>query len=65
VNRALARTKLVPDGGAPRCPACGGHLVFRTDRLGRTMEQCDCGYRMYVVRRDGKLPGASPPPPTS
>ncbi|HEV8305328.1 MAG TPA: hypothetical protein VGQ25_10225 [Gemmatimonadales bacterium] len=60
MSRALARAKLVVDGGAPRCPACGGPLAFRTDRLGRTMEQCDCGYRAYIVRRDGKLPGAPP-----
>lgn len=58
MNRAGARLRLglVMDGGPPRCPACGGHLVFRTDRLGRAMEQCDCGHRAYVVRRDGKPP---------
>ncbi len=54
LNRASAKSPLVADGGPPRCPACGDHLLFRTDRLGRAMEQCDCGYRAYVLRRDGK-----------
>ncbi len=62
MTRALARAQLVADGGPPRCPACGGHLVFRTDRLGQTTEQCACGYRAYVVRRDGKR---APEPPAS
>jgi hypothetical protein len=61
VNRAAAKSPLVADGGPPRCPACGSrHLGFRTDRLGRAMEQCDCGYKGYVQRRDGKRP--EPPP---
>jgi hypothetical protein len=62
VNRSLKRTGLVSDGGPPRCRECGGHLAFRTDRLGRTMEQCVCGYRAYIERRDGKpAPAALPP----
>ena len=60
MSRALARAKLVADGGAPRCPTCRGPLVFRTDRLGRAMEQCECGHHAYVVRRDGKPPGTPP-----
>jgi hypothetical protein len=54
VNRAASRSPLVADGGPPRCPACGSQLLFRTDRQGRALEQCDCGYRAYVIRRDGK-----------
>jgi len=43
VNRALARTGLVKDGGPPRCPQCAQRLAFGTDRLGRTTESCGCG----------------------
>jgi hypothetical protein len=57
VNRAEARSPLVADGGPPRCPSCGSRfLMFRTDRHGRAMEQCDCGHRAYVERRTGKRP---------
>jgi len=61
VNRAAARTPLVPDRGPARCPACREFLEFRTDRSGRMVEQCACGYRAYVERRTGKRdepPGA-------
>jgi len=51
VNRALARTSLVKDGGPPRCPQCAQRLAFGTDRLGRTTESCGCGYRAYVQVR--------------
>jgi hypothetical protein len=53
MNRALAKTPLVSAGGPPRCAACGGRLTFGTDTQGRTMEQCDCGYRGYVSLRTG------------
>ena len=53
MNRAADLRKLVKDGGAPRCPACGVQQVFRCDRQGRTFAQCDCGYRAYVERRGG------------
>src|SRR5256885_3524738 len=29
-------------------------LEFRTDRFGRMVEFCPCGYRAYVERRSGK-----------
>ena len=32
MNRALARTGLVKDGGPPRCPQCAQRLAFGTDR---------------------------------
>jgi hypothetical protein len=54
LRRSVARAGLVSDGGPPRCPACSGRLVFKTDRLGRMMEQCGCGYGAHVLRRDGK-----------
>ena len=53
VNRAAARIKLVGDRGPARCRACGEYLEFRTDRNGRMVEQCGCGYRAYVERRSG------------
>ncbi|MGH7607360.1 MAG: hypothetical protein ACREME_08475 [Gemmatimonadales bacterium] len=62
MNRAAARSPLVADAGPPRCPICGSRqLAFRTDRHGRALEQCECGYRAYVVRRDGKR--EEPPAP--
>src|SRR2546425_1796506 len=54
VNRALARTGLVKDGGPPRCPQCTRRLAFGTDRLGRTTESCGCGYRAYVQVRESE-----------
>jgi len=53
-NRAAARSPLVTDSGAARCPQCRLYLEFRTDRFGRMVEQCACGYRAYVERRSGK-----------
>jgi hypothetical protein len=66
VNRALAKTPLVSAGGPPKCGACGGRLTFGTDTQGRTMEQCDCGYRAYVSLRGGTAgaSGASPASPS-
>src|SRR5207253_4836436 len=61
VNRALARTGLVKDGGPPRCPQCAQRLAFGTDRLGRTTESCGCGYRAYVQVRATE-PGILAPP---
>jgi hypothetical protein len=61
VNRALARTGFVTDGGPPRCPDCAQRLAFGTDRLGRTTESCRCGYRAYVLVRDG-VRAETPPP---
>src|SRR3989454_12800653 len=57
VNRALARTGLVKDGGPPRCPQCAGRLAFGTDRLGRTTESCRCGYGAYVQVRESERAG--------
>ena len=54
MNRAAARIPLVSDRGPARCPACKEFLEFKTDRYGRMMEQCLCGYRAYVERRSGK-----------
>jgi hypothetical protein len=65
MNRAAAKSPLVADGGPPHCPACGGHLMFRTDRHGRAMAQCDCGYRAYVERRTGTRPEPPVSPGTS
>src|SRR2546422_11385251 len=61
VNRALARTGLVKDGGPPRCPQCAQRLAFGSDRLGRTTESCGCGYRAYVQVRATE-PGILAPP---
>src|SRR5882762_2181286 len=54
VNRALARTGLVKDGGPPRCPHCTQRLAFGSDRLGRTTESCGCGYEAYVQVRESE-----------
>jgi hypothetical protein len=54
VNKAAARSPLVADRGPARCPSCAGYLEFRTDRFGRTLEQCACGHRALVERRSGK-----------
>ena len=53
MNRAAERLALVADRSG-RCPACRElFLEFKTDRAGRAVEQCDCGYRAYVQRRSG------------
>jgi hypothetical protein len=53
MNRAALRSPLVTDRSG-RCPACRElFLEFRTDRAGRALEVCDCGYRAYVERRSG------------
>jgi hypothetical protein len=48
---------MVIDGGAPRCRSCGEPLQFDTDRQGRTMEACECGYRGYLETRPGEVEG--------
>jgi hypothetical protein len=54
VNRASERLGLVDDRSV-RCPACRELLLqFKTDRAGRALEVCLCGYRAYVERRAGK-----------
>lgn len=40
--------------GPANCPTCQQTLQFRTDRYGRMVEYCPCGYRAYVERRSGK-----------
>jgi hypothetical protein len=54
VKRAAAPILLGGDRGPARCSACGENREFRTDRNGRVLEQCGCGYRTYVERRSGK-----------
>lgn len=44
---------MVLGGAPPRCPQCRGRLAFGTDRSGRAVEQCECGYRNYVAVRTG------------
>ena len=70
-NRALLRTGLVAGGEPPRCPTCGGPLTFGTDRQGRALQSCDCGYSEYVPLRSGSIPTQGPsmarliePPPS-
>ena len=53
VNRAAERLALVTDRSV-RCPECRGYMEFKTDRAGRAMEVCACGYRAYIERRTGK-----------
>ena len=48
VKRAAAPILLGGDRGLARCPACGENREFRTDRNGRILEQCGCGWRTYV-----------------
>ena len=56
MNRANERLGLVTDRSG-RCPACGEEfLEFKTDRGGRALETCTCGYRAYVERRSGSRP---------
>jgi hypothetical protein len=50
-NKAAARNPLVADRGPARCPACQEFLEFRTDRVGRTLEQCACGHRALAGDR--------------
>ncbi|HLB82329.1 MAG TPA: hypothetical protein VJJ54_04510 [Gemmatimonadales bacterium] len=52
-RRELGRAGMVTDGGAPRCPGCREALQFGTDRQGRTIESCGCGYRGYLETRGG------------
>ena len=61
-NRAAARSPLVGDRGPAKCPACAEYFEFRTDRNGRLVEQCGCGYRAYVERRSGTNPVPAVPP---
>ena len=69
MNRKLARTGFVKDGGPPRCPECAQRLAFGTDRLGRTTESCGCGHRAYVQVREGErrdpLSASALPDPTA
>ncbi|HEX9215551.1 MAG TPA: hypothetical protein VF864_01105 [Gemmatimonadales bacterium] len=53
MNRAAERLALVTDRSV-RCPECRGCMEFKTDRAGRAMEVCACGYRAYIERRTGK-----------
>jgi hypothetical protein len=50
-GRELGRTGMLSDAGAPRCAVCGHPLHFGSDRQGRTIEFCDCGYSGYVKTR--------------
>ena len=52
-RRELGRAGMVTDGGAPRCPGCNEQLQFGTDRQGRTIESCACGYRGFLETRGG------------
>lgn len=62
----LAKSGLLADGGAPRCPNCRTRLSFTTDRQGHVLEACPCGYRALVVPRRSVEPGADAPvPPVS
>jgi hypothetical protein len=56
VKRAAAPIQLAGNRGPARCPACGEIREFRTDRNGRILEQCGCGYRTYVERHSGNEP---------
>jgi hypothetical protein len=61
VNRsrlALARAQLVTDAGPPTCRQCAERLQFSSDRDGRLLESCGCGYRAFVPVRGGR---ADPP----
>lgn len=49
-KRAAAPILLGGDRGPARCAACGENREFSTDRNGRILEQCGCGYRTYVER---------------
>lgn len=49
----LGRAGLVTDGGPPFCPDCGRRLHFGSDRSGRAIESCDCGYHAFVKTQRG------------
>ena len=53
MNKAAERLGLVTDRSV-RCPQCREYMEFKTDRAGRAMEVCVCGYRAYIERRTGK-----------
>lgn len=63
MNKSQTRASMVGAGEAPRCPQCRGRLAFGTDRSGRTVEQCACGYKNYVALRTGST-AVVPPPDT-
>ena len=54
LSRAEGRG-LVSGGDSPRCPVCGDWLGFGTDRQGRAVQHCDCGFKGYVQRRSGSV----------
>jgi DNA-directed RNA polymerase subunit RPC12/RpoP len=56
VNKAAERLGLVADRSV-RCPECSSYMEFKTDRAGRAVEVCVCGYRAYIERRPGKRDG--------
>jgi hypothetical protein len=62
-NRAEGRKALVSGGDPPRCPECGGWLGFGTDRQGRAVQSCDCGFKGYVQLRSGSIPTQGPAMP--
>ncbi|HZH40794.1 MAG TPA: hypothetical protein VFD85_07275 [Gemmatimonadales bacterium] len=62
-RQQLAKSGLLADGGAPRCPHCRTRLSFTTDRQGRVLEACPCGYRAMVVTRRSVEPPAEPAVP--
>lgn len=53
MSRSLARAGALVADAAPGCPQCGQRLGFGSDRDGRMMQVCECGYRGYVPRRSG------------
>jgi hypothetical protein len=65
VNKSELRATMVGAGETPRCPRCRSRLGFGTDRSGRTLEQCVCGYRQYVEQRTGRLNVVTPPDPAT
>lgn len=62
MSRTISRASLVPASGPPGCPGCRQRLEFGTDRLGRTLEYCRCGYKAYVQMREGLPPAAATVP---
>ena len=59
MNHALPRVRMVVADAAPGCPQCGGRLGFGSDRNGRTVEACECGFEGYVTRRSGEVTEAA------
>ena len=55
MNHALPKAKMVVADAAPGCPDCGRRLGFGSDREGRTVEACECGFRRFVARRSGEV----------